>query len=732
MASSRSLVNTLHQLWSLERVAYCVRVFIALTGVMVLCWWRGELSLVVPLFLGIIASAMAETDDNWQGRLKAVVVMLICFSITSVSVTLLFPFPWLFAIGLAISAFGLTLLGAIGSRYSSIGFATLILSIYTMISVSQHIQTNNHDVWRDSIALLVGAAWYGLLSIVWNFIFAHQPVLYALVNLFNELGGYLKLKATLIEPVRCSDIEERHLALAKKNGKVVDALNIAKETILNRMKGSRHNPQVSRYLKLYFIAQDIHERANSSHYPYDALSEAFFHSDVLFRCQLLLSHQGKACQLLAKAIRLKEPFNHSESTEALEDLKKSTDYIREQPETNKRLLRSVYALAKNLTILEQKLMDAKNPDALSNGDVSLFDREVHTFKDAFLRLKQNLTLTSLTCRHAIRIAIALLAGYGVMHWLNAEYGFWILLTTVFVCRPSYGATRVRLVQRMVGTAIGVVCGWAVISLFPSLIMQSIIATIAGILFFAYRLSRYTLSTAFITLMILCCFNQMGNSAFTMIIPRLTDTLIGCIIAGLAVFFILPDWQGRQLNRVLASTLSSSSRYLREIMSQYDTGKEDDLDYRVARRNAHNADAALSSALASMLLEPGHFRKDVEVGFRFLVVSHTLLSYLSALGAHRETLPENAEVEALLERVTTTIANDLDEIANDLLEKRLVKVTNEIEEVLAKELDQLSEEMDDNLKLILTELSLICRQLVRIRNLTAQLQHQAIEQTKVAS
>lgn len=362
MAGSRSLTNTLYHLWSLERVAYSIRVFIALTGVMAVCWWRDELSLLVPLFLGIIASALAETDDNWQGRLKALIVTLVCFSITSASVTVLFPYPWLFAVGLAASAFFLTLLGAIGSRYSTIGMATLILSIYTMISVSQHIEMNNPHIWRDSIALIVGAAWYGLLSVVWSFLFAHQPVLYALASLFYELGEYLRIKATLIEPVRRLDIEERRLALARQNGKVVAALNVAKETILNRMKGSRHNPQVSRYLKLYFIAQDIHERASSSHYPYDALSEAFFHSDVLFRCQLLLHHQGRACQLLAKAIRLKEPFAYSESTEALEDLKKSIDYVKQQPETNRRLLRSVRALAQNLTVLEQKLVDAKNPD----------------------------------------------------------------------------------------------------------------------------------------------------------------------------------------------------------------------------------------------------------------------------------------------------------------------------------------------------------------------------------
>ena len=166
-------------------------------------------------------------------------------------------------------------------------------------------------------------------------------------------------------------------------------------------------------------------------------------------------------------------------------------------------------------------------------------------------------------------------------------------------------------------------------------IQSCFAIAAGVVFFINRTTRYTLATAAITLMVLFCFNQVGDG-YGLFLPRLFDTLLGSLIAGLAVFLFLPDWQGRRLNKVLANTLTCNSIYLRQIMQQYAAGKSDDLAYRLARRNAHNADAALSTTLANMLMEPGHFRKEADVGFRFLVLSHTLLSYLSGLGAHRET------------------------------------------------------------------------------------------------
>ena len=714
-----SLSHTLRRLWGRDKFAFSLRVLIALTGAMALCWYEERLELVIPLFLGVIASALAETDDNWFGRLKALAVTLVCFAIAASSVELLFPYPWLFVSGLALSTFGMTLLGALSARYATIAQATLILSIYTMIGVDQR-GGNAGSFWHEPLLLIAGATWYGLLSVAWNAVFSNQPVQIGLAVLFRELGLYLKLKAALLEPLRQLDLEERRLELAKQNGKVVTALNQAKEILLHRL-GGRPGPKVKRYLRLYFTAQDIHERASSSHYPYNALTEAFFHSDVLFRCQRLLHQQGSACQALGRAIQLRQPFEHGESQQALSDLQASLDYLRAQNNpTWRSLLRSLGALAANLGTLEKKLADASNPDApLDEQDSTLFDRSPRSFKDAAERLRQQFTPTSLVFRHALRMAIALVAGYAMLHWIHPSQGYWILLTTVFVCQPNYGATRVRLVQRILGTIAGLVGGWALITLFPNALVQSFLAVIAGVLFAATRSSRYTLATAAMTLLVLLCFNQIGDG-YGLFLPRLVDTLLGGMLAGLAVFLILPDWQGRRLGRMLANTLSCNSAYLRQIIAQYAHGKRDDLGYRLARRNAHNADAALSTTLGNMLMEPGHFRKDADLGFRFLVLSHTLLSYLSGLGAHRgEQLPQAAQAQ-LLEQAEA-LASSLDEIATGLRGEQPLAIHSDEEQALAQSLEQIADDADERQRLVQTQLALICRQLAPLRTLAAHLQ-----------
>lgn len=719
--SSKSFQHSLRRLWALDKFSYSVRVFVALTGSMAFCWYQDEMSLLIPLFLGVIASALSETDDSWQGRLNALLVTLVCFTASALSVELLFPYPWLMVCALALASFGLTMLGALGERYGAIASATLILAVYTMIGVDQR-GGEVTNFWHEPLLLVAGAAWYGILSVLWQALFSNQPVQQSLARLFWELGLYLKIKSALFEPIRKLDVEAGRLELARQNGRVVAALNTAKEIILHRVGNTRPGSKLSRYLKLYFLAQDIHERASSSHYPYNALADAFFHSDVMFRCQRLLRQQGVACQRLSESIKLRQPFVYDDSfAEALGDLHASLEHLRIQSNPAWRgLLRSLRALAANLGTLDRLLSDASNPDTLADAtDSSLLDRSPRNLKDVWSRLRQHLTPTSLIFRHALRLPLALSIGFAMVHWIHPSQGYWIILTTLLVCQPSYGATRRKFSQRIIGTAIGLAVGWALFDLFPNPLVQSMFAVVAGVVFFINRTTRYTLSTAAITLMILFCFNQVGDG-YGLFLPRLFDTLVGSVIAAAAVFLFLPDWQGRRLNQVLANTLSCNSQYLRQIMQQYAQGKSDSLAYRLARRNAHNADAALSTTLANMLMEPGHFRKDADMGFRFLVLSHTLLSYLSGLGAHRDTqLP--AEVrEQLIEGAGGKIADSIDQIAQGLATKQAVAVQSDEEEALAGELEQMPDEIDENQRLVQTQLALICRQLGPLRTLAAHL------------
>ncbi len=71
-------------------------------------------------------------------------------------------------------------------------------------------------------------------------------------------------------------------------------------------------------------------------------------------------------------------------------------------------------------------------------------------------------------RHAVRMSLVLCAGYAFIQFTGLQHGYWILLTSLFVCQPNYNATRHRLALRIIGTLVGVAIGLPVLLLVPLL------------------------------------------------------------------------------------------------------------------------------------------------------------------------------------------------------------------------------------------------------------------------
>ncbi len=328
-------------------------------------------------------------------------------------------------------------------------------------------------------------------------------------------------------------------------------------------------------------------------------------------------------------------YTHTDqSILALAELQNSLGYLEEQQQSHwKRLLAQLTYLFNNLATVEKQLSNINNPDAERLEEDVLDDTNPHTLKAMWQRISANLNKDSMLFRHALRMSIALTAGYGIIQAFDIDRGYWILLTTLFVCQPNYSATRQKLTARVIGTLAGLLIGVPLLTFFPSQESQLVFIVISGVMFFAFRINNYGYATGFITLLVLFLFNQLGEG-YAVVLPRLADTLIGCVLAVGAVMVILPDWQSKRLHKVMSDAIDANKQYLGQIIGQYRIGKKDNLSYRIARRQAHNTDANLSSAISTMLAEPGKYRTAVDESFRFLTLNHAMLSYISALGAHR--------------------------------------------------------------------------------------------------
>lgn len=624
---------------------YYIRIIIALTGTTLFPWILGqEPKYTIPLTLGVVAAALTDLDDRLVGRLKNLVITLCCFLLASASIGLLYPYPILFFCGLAISTWGFILLGALGQRYATIAFGALLIAIYTMLGMPIF-----PEWYEQPVLLLLGAIWYNSLTLVGHLLFPIRPVQDNLTRCYQQLATYLEAKATLFDPDIEDDYQHSLYNLAMANSQLIDTMNQTKVTLLSRLKGDRGQRSSRFTLHYYFVAQDIHERASSSHVQYQLLSNELRHSDVLFRFQRLLSMQARACEQVAQSILWHKKYQHNPSLErAINYLENALNHLKNTT-SEPQLITPLNNLLQNLQGIDALLRSISTEQYQISHDqkeeTQLSDDGLTGWRDIALRIKEHLTPKSALFRHAVRMSLVLCIGYAIIQFFQLDRGYWILLTSLFVCQPNYNATRRRLTLRVSGTIIGILIGFPILYFVPSIEGQLVLIVITGTLFFAFRTIQYAHATLFITLLVLLSFNLLSEG-YDVALPRIIDTLIGCAIAWFAVSFIWPDWKFRQLPVVIQKTMTNNCYYLDAILIQYYQGKDNSLSYRIARRNAHSSDGELASLISNMSSEPKSYQAFQEVAFQLLCLNHTLLSYISALGVHRSKI-EDENVLTLL-------------------------------------------------------------------------------------
>ena len=698
---------------------YNVRMLIAFTGTAFVPYLLNFQLATIPLTLGVVAAGISDIDDRFSVRIMNLIYTYIGFFITAASVQLLFPYPAAFAIGLIVSCIGWILLGSLGRRYATIAYGCLVVSVYSMLGV--HL----FEQWYLQPALLVaGAAWYGLLSTISFLLFPVRKLQDQLSASYHALGSFLFAKSNLFDvDMTPSSYQQSMIDLALENGKLISIFNDMRMALLTRLKGDRGQRDTRRSLQYYFVAQDIHERADSAHIDYQKLAKIFQHSDILFRFQRILTIQGKACQDLANCILTRTRYVHNKRFKhSFENLRLSLEKLHADQVYDQVRINALFALYQNLKSIDAQLQNLETERNIQlinaqQAENQLKDDDLKGWNDMMVRVKQHLTPESVLFRHAVRLSIVLFIGYIFIQLTHIAYGYWILLTALFVCQPNFNATKRRLYLRIVGTLIGIIVGLAIIYFIPSLQGQLVMLVLSGVLFFELRSKQYAQATAFITILALINFNLDG-SAFAAGLPRLIDTIIGCALAWFGVSFIWPDWKFRRLPRTIQRSLQAQCKYLAEVVTQYHEGRNNALNYRVVRRAAHNNDAEVASLISTLATEPNIDPTKKAQAFEFLCLSHTFLSYIAALGAHRERIDEPA-ILSLLDQA-------LDDIQGALLRDEVPDLSSQNMLQSIRERLSRNDENDQKSLIILQQLSLILSILTRLSMLKQSLSYEPHE------
>ncbi|PJG82743.1 YccS family putative transporter [Caviibacterium pharyngocola] len=680
--------------WLNAKVIGAIPIFIAVNIAALLVWWLDISQQSMPLVLGIIAGGLVDLDNRLTGRLKNIFYTLLAFSVSSLCVQLTLGKSLEFTLLMTGLTFVFTMIGAVGQRYSTIAFGTLVVALYTILTYLPD------TIWYlNPLLILCGTLLYSLVTVIVYLFFPNRPVQESVARSFLALAEYLEAKSLFFDPDDIEHLETKQITLAMKNSGLITAFNACRTALFYRIRGQYRHSRTTKMIQYYFSAQDIHERINSSHFDYSTLAERLKNTDLIFRIQRLLELQAQACRDIGQSLLQNQSYIYNLRLEkAISGINQSFEHYAQNYPTDQKQLIAIKNLLDNLQSVDWQLrhLDQEQSGQESSAKAQIYTEQVTGLKNIWLTIYSHFNFDSQLFRHSVRLSIVVFICCAIVEFFQLDRGYWILLTAVFVCQPNYSATKLRLKQRIIGTILGVIVGSLLPYIQPTIELQLGLIVVTSTLFFFFRTNNYSFSTFFITLQVLISFDVIGFDIHSAMYSRLIDTLLGALIAWFGVSYLWPDWKYLQLDKVAHQAIKSDAKYLLFVIAQLQFGKCDNLNYRIARRKAHEYATALSATLSNINSEPQHYRDYQQSGFELLKLNYSLLSYISALGAYRKNMREirqssafAAEFYPIAKKLIYALER-IEDLTPDVFEKLRVNTEQALSRFNAEQSDQLSQ------------------------------------------
>ncbi|MGD1036603.1 MAG: FUSC family membrane protein [Roseiarcus sp.] len=263
-------------------------------------------------------------------------------------------------------------------------------------------------------------------------------------------------------------------------------------------------------------------------------------------------------------------------------------------------------------------------------------------------LAAQLTPDSPVFRYAARLAAAMIAGAVVAVSLGgAAHGNWVLLTIAVIMRASYGWTRQRRDDRIVGTLVGCVIAAVAVAYAPIGALV-IVQGLSLALTHGFIRSNYRLASVGASVTALVSLHLINPAEAAPVLARLADTIVGAAIAHL-FSHVWPRWEFDEAPRLAARLIAQIAAFA-SVALRWDAS---DQDYRMARKGVIEAIAALSDSAARMGGEPRAAQRGLDEMAAMLIAGHVVIAHLSAMRLALRAAgngADEAEAEAKAARV----------------------------------------------------------------------------------
>ena len=597
--------------------------------------WLDNAVIGITLSLGALTVAITDIPGPFFHKRNGMLITILFIFLAALITGLLNSYTWLLAVEIPLLCFFFAMLAVYGVRASLAGTASLLIMIIT--TGQNHLVSNP---WMQALYIAAGGAWYTLLSLSLSQIRPYRLAQQAIGESILTISDYLRIRARFYDDK--TPVEDNYKELVKQQVKVNQELDNIREIVL-KSRRMVNEPSGAGKLLVILLTDiiDLFEYAMSIPYDYNTMRKHYAEYHILPEVSRLVQKFSAAFDSLGYSlINNERPKLTADLNKDLEDLKLRIDELEEQNV-------SVFALKKvliNLRDLIQRLEGLYSSFKDRKRDLPEERKsELHRFVSHqnldWRLLLDNLTLDSITFRHALRLAVACFFGYLVAIYLSlGQHSYWILITILVILKPAYVLTKQRNLERVIGTIAGGLIGIGILVFIEDPLVKFFMLVIFMVLTFTFLRLKYIVGVFFMTPFILIAFSFLSKSNGIQVAEeRILDTLIGSFIALLANYFVFPKWESQQITPLLSGLTSANLHYFQQVVRRLNADNFSITDYKLSRKEVYVQTANLATAFQNMLNEPKNQQKDIHTTYQLIVLNHILSSYLANLSASIEDL-----------------------------------------------------------------------------------------------
>ncbi len=573
-----------------------------------------------PATLGAISASISDLPAPWREKARSLVLGFAFALISTSTIQLALPWPPVALAAIGVVAFCSGMITGWGRWAVALGMQALIPVVFVLGFPRESFAV----ALRIQVLFAAGGFAYIAFALLATVVTDASARRLLASETIRELSLYLRAVAAAFDPE--TDFEQAYGAAIRQQAALSEQLQSARALLLDHARPGSESLRLAATIGVLLDAFDALVAAQCDITKIRAApsTELLRHIGAALRVGALdLDHLS--LEILATS-RPTLPPDHQLAIDALRREAARQD----KAETADPAARAALGAAtERLSLalgyirrLEKALSDDRTAEAAIGGvDLGAF---LPKRSYSWASLQPHFTIASPVLRYSLRLALAMMAGAIVAQFLgDSGHGNWVLLTIAVIMRGSYGQTKTRRDDRVIGTLVGCVVAAGAVAWLPAVALVAA-QGLAVVVIHSFLRLNYRLSSVGASVMALVSLHLIQPDLPAPIVARLADTLIGAAIAHL-FSYVWPHWEFSDAPNIAARVQARLAAFAEVALNAAAPVQ----DYRLARKNVIEAIAALSDSAGRMSVEPVAARKGLEEMAALLIAAHGFIAQLSA-------------------------------------------------------------------------------------------------------